>query len=382
MTFRAVETTPIYLQETKIQTHEQTPSTIRVKSPLQEVEHVLLNNTEERMKMDAEKYRLQQEHVKMKTDLKDMKRRSILPEDFNLCIDDGQEIDPSANENTEDESDDGICSSIDTDEEPTEHNAQGLTFTRATPDMIKLVDITRQVTIAKFAAGQIKTIDTTPTTRVVQPTQYPKLKIRRPHLDPPLVSTSIARYLARHSNSVQSDGFSIPPSYRSVQYAYERRPKLKLPREQSYRYIEGWIENTITGADRPYSMIDSDVLADRHEDRAPAPPPKDDSPLATPKHYCVQNGHIFRPINLKKTSDDVAFNYLQVSPYLRTPSGIKQYVHVPVQCQNCSNDVREELWECEVSVCRLAVCYTCAVNMEKEWEGRAVNSWEHRSTTI
>lgn len=89
------------------------------------------------------------------------------------------------------------------------------------------------------------------------------------------------------------------------------------------------------------------------------------------------NGHIFHPIDLKQIPDEAAINSLEVRPYLRTQVGVKQHVHVPVLCEKCGNDVKERLLECEIAVCRMAVCKECAEDMEKETQESAVGAWTH-----
>jgi hypothetical protein len=132
-------------------------------------------------------------------------------------------------------------------------------------------------------------------------------------------------------------------------------------------------------------QFDPDVFADQNLDRPPTPPPKDASKafsdhISSPKHHCIHNGHLFHAISLRKVPDKVVLNSLQVSPFLVTTSGAKQHVKVPVACENCGHNVKEEVWECEVPVCKLSVCYDCAVAMQAEWEGRVVKSWDEKPT--
>ena len=135
---------------------------------------------------------------------------------------------------------------------------------------------------------------------------------------------------------------------------------------------------------------DTDELADQ---AIPPPPlPKDDyalSPVPPPKdhirslhpvrssskeHHCITNGHIFYPSNLNTVPDETCFNSLEVRPYLHTPSGVKQHVHIPVLCETCDRDVKGELWKCSMLNCSVGVCKKCADDMEHEWIERVTKS--------
>jgi hypothetical protein len=133
--------------------------------------------------------------------------------------------------------------------------------------------------------------------------------------------------------------------------------------------------------------MDADVLADQQI--PPAPFPKTDkapsftAPMSfaaskqPPKHQCVLNGHAFQSVDLKKIPDEATMDNLRIRPYLQTRNGIKQHVHVPVRCNRCSKDVNDDLWVCEVDVCRMAACRKCMDAMEYEWQARAVAVWKH-----
>lgn len=93
------------------------------------MERVLLANTEERMKMDAEVDRLQKEHRKLKQDFHDIKRRNII----------------GVTKDNEDKSNcgDSDTGSIEygTDEEVEICTAKPVSVMRVTPGMVKVVDI-------------------------------------------------------------------------------------------------------------------------------------------------------------------------------------------------------------------------------------------------
>jgi hypothetical protein len=156
--------------------------------------------------------------------------------------------------------------------------------------------------------------------------------------------------------------------------------KAKMPRDESRLLVQDWISTYDYTKQRPVSeRIDDDVLADQQI--APAPFPKEAFLTPPPRksskeHYCLKNGHIFHLINLKNVPDEVSINSLEVRPYLQTSVGTRQHVRVPVLCDRCAEDVDEELWECEIAVCRMGVCKKCAEFMEAEWQQRAVDAWQ------
>lgn len=55
-----------------------------------------------------------------------------------------------------------------------------------------------------------------------------------------------------------------------------------------------------------------------------------------------------------------------------------QHVRIPVKCERCGLDANQKVYECEIPVCRLSVCFTCAVDMQEADEGRAIGSWDDR----
>lgn len=168
-----------------------------------------------------------------------------------------------------------------------------------------------------------------------------------------------------------------------------------LAREESRILVQNWISTYNSTDQRPVSTrVDPDVFTDQKT--PPAPFPKSDKAMRTTpmtakkqpdmfkppsslqKHQCINNGHIFHPINLRTVPDETVVNSLEVRPYLQTYTGIQQHVKIPVLCESCEKDCDENVWECEIAVCRMAVCRDCAVDMEKEWRERAVNGWKYR----
>lgn len=84
----------------------------------------------------------------------------------------------------------------------------------------------------------------------------------------------------------------------------------------------------------------------------PAPVPKDGQPSPLPgmysKHHCLTHGHIF-PIEGPK--------------------------HMRAKCDRCHEDVRGELWECQLAVCDWKFCGKCKKVAEKERQELASASW-------
>ena len=155
-----------------------------------------------------------------------------------------------------------------------------------------------------------------------------------------------------------------------------------MPRDESQILVKDWISTYDHAKQRPLSeRVDIDVLADQQIPPAPFPKGDHHTPPPPPRtsskeHYCLKNGHIFHPIDLKAVPDEVAINSLEVRPYLHTRAGRKQHVHVPVFCDKCSGDVKEELWQCDIAICHMVVCKKCAVDMEHEWQERVAEAWK------
>lgn len=364
-------------QSTKLQRIER-PEMVHVKSHLQELERVLLNNEEKKRNLDLENRELELEHIEMKREFRKIKARSVIQYepnyDSSFGYDDHHHVhvdDPDDPDDPDSEIDDGIGSDIDLDEEPTLHVAQPMTFTRITPGMVKLVDIPprKSKNVAQVgkasnevgkASGEVKSIYHNKRDCVVVMGD---------------VNVSIHNLVkqGKDTNSEQSDTVLA----KGTQDGFKSQKKGRLPREESLNKVKGWVDNYDYSELRPLSdSVNPAVLADR--EIPPAPLPKDlrHVPNAgSPKHHCVHNGHVFHSMDLKRTPDNVGINDLEVSPYLQTPTGVKQHVDVPVRCEKCGFSVTEELWECDIPACRLAVCRYCAADMEEKWQERAVDSW-------
>ncbi|KAL6706603.1 hypothetical protein ACN47E_005359 [Coniothyrium glycines] len=339
------------------------PAVMSSRGPLQTIENCLLDMTEEDLekhramldKLDAERFAadarvaaMKVSHEKMKKEFEAFKQRTM----HHSAVPD---VNPPEDSASDDEADlVSLRSSIDLDEEPTVHVAKAVTFTRVVPGMVKLVDIPprknkAQVSVPLPAAG---TFAPSPTLHK----QMGKLKLsgeRVGNVEPP---------------------FRANPQHESN----SKKNKKALLRNESRQFVQNWVTGCDPQLQRPLSeRVDADVLADQQI--PPAPFPKEDQPTPSPrkhsKHFCLSNGHIFHPVNLKQVPDDVGINSLKVRPYLETHTGTRQHVHVPVLCDRCAEDVKEEIWECEIAVCHMSVCKECAQDMEEEWRKRAAISW-------
>lgn len=357
----------------------KSPFLVHIKSPLQDLERIVLNQTEEKLEMDAEKYRLEQEHVKMKTELININRRSYIP-DENL-LDSMSDADYGVYDDLEDdgnESDD-VDSDIYTDEEPTVHFAEVLTFARVMPGMVKMVDIPPKKS-NMYTFKSTKGIGSQ--TKPAIPGKSDRREVARLRGGREQVSTGPDIGAKPSSHYVQPP-FTFSPfdstrKNRLDPWEDINPNKAKLPRQESRNLITGWMETATPVALRPISMrFDPHVLAERCLDRSPAPPPKGPSPRGyISKHYCLYDGHEFQQINLRDAPDDIFVNDLQVSPYLRTPGGIKQHVRIPIACEKCGHDVNEQFLQCKVPLCGLVVCYACYAEIQKAREGRSPDSFQ------
>ncbi|XPS73541.1 hypothetical protein M3J09_005686 [Ascochyta lentis] len=361
--------------------HWQRPFELYTRSPLQSIEDDFLDATEEEMRlearrmtlarveaekqaMDAEIAALKHEHKRMKHEFggnESGDRESVQPKsEPNECSDE-EDRDPVS-----------LRSSIDLDEEPTVHEAEVMTFTRILPGMVKLVDIPP---------------------RTKKPVVYVG---NNPPIPEKLINIGHEK---KHVVSPSKDENTLPASPVVTHHHHEdpdRASKLKKPkmtREESQLLVQNWISNYNSTEQRPISTrVDPDVLAD--QETPPAPFPKSDEALPTPpikprsdslalpkqfqKHQCINNGHIFHPVDLKHIPDIAVVNSLEVRPYLQTYTGVKQHVKIPVLCEKCCEDCDENVWECEIAVCRMAVCQSCAEDMEAEWQERAVSGWKYK----
>ncbi|KAF2006969.1 hypothetical protein P154DRAFT_615070 [Amniculicola lignicola CBS 123094] len=229
--------------------------------------------------------------------------------------------------------------------------------------------------------------------RPLNPLLRPELSLQRSREVPARVnmapdvggSTSLApgypmeRVDTTKSGSSGEQARKVSPSSGSSSNKHDRLKRQKswrLPREESRNLVEGWLDGSSSRAQRPPSeRIDPDVLAEQELDKAPMPPPKQAQGPSSHRHQCVLNGHLFRAIDLNRVPNNTSVNELSVSPYIQPGTGIKQQIPVHVFCENCNKDCRDEVFECEIPVCRLTVCGECSVEMRVESEGRAIGSW-------
>ncbi|KAF2133509.1 hypothetical protein P153DRAFT_158082 [Dothidotthia symphoricarpi CBS 119687] len=349
----------------------QEPANLQVRSPLQAVEDRLLNATEDirrkasqaaLCKLDAAKLRLNTENSVLKEQHKKMKR-GFSSMKLRVMAQEQSDVDFAEEADNEDDMM-SIGSSIDLDEEPTVQVAQVSTSTRITPGVVKRVDIP-----ARKSNVLLVDAETSGAVKDVAFVEVNGKESGREDLKPDINDN----YPAHYDRTA-------------------REKKAKMPRDESQVLVHKWIDAQNPDEQRPLSeRIDHDVLADQQI--PPAPFPKENCPFPSPpkkrlliplppskklpKHTCLNNGHIFHPIDLEHVPDRVVINSLEVRPYLQTNYGVRQHVHVPVFCNRCGEDVEEEMWECEIAVCRMTVCKACAEDMEEEWQERAIGSWAH-----
>ncbi|KAF1932612.1 uncharacterized protein M421DRAFT_1233 [Didymella exigua CBS 183.55] len=360
--------------------HWQQGMAAHFRSPLQTAEDAWLDATEEEMRLEARKMTIAGVEAKRQTIDDELAELKGKHGQFKLEFASGSNVgsintQPKSIPDDDSEGDDtdlvSLCSSIDLDEEPTVHQAKLMTSTRITPGMIKLVDIPP---------------------RKKKPVAHVESKVSVPDKIAPVEQQKSITACARSENM-------LPPSPVVTHYHNDdpdrstKPKKSKLTRDESRLLVQNWVSDYNSTEQRPISTrVDPDVLAD--QETPPAPFPKGDESLSTPpfkprsdslkqlqhipKHQCINNGHIFHPVDLKTIPDSAVINSLGVRPYLQTYTGIKQHVKIPVVCEKCCEDCDENVWECEISVCRMAVCQNCAEDMEAEWQERAVNGWKYK----
>lgn len=297
---------------------------------------------------------------------------------------------------TESASDDGkklvsIRGSIDLEEDPIVDLVELMTCTHITASVRKLVYVQPK-----------KPKPTTPSKG--QPTLNPSSGVNSP-----LKSTYIFQHDEKASPfkelicnvSVRTSTQPFPTRINTTQPTLKRiYHPAKLPKQirrtkksrnlcnDSRILVQNWISTNDHTKQRPLSdRLDMDVLSDQQI--PPAPFPKDNTssisitnsprpPRKSSKEdYCLRNGHILHPINLPSIPDEAAINALEVRPHLRTHSRRKMRVHIPVFCDRCGEDVREELWGCDLAACRMVLCKGCSVDMEAEWMERVCGGCEN-----
>ncbi|KAJ4363237.1 hypothetical protein N0V95_001140 [Ascochyta clinopodiicola] len=369
----------------------QQPSALHKRSPLQSIEDDFLDAAEEETRIEAcrkilarveiEKQAMDAEIAVLMRAQERMKHR-FRNDESGDCVSGG--LEPTPDECSDEDAGDllSLRSSIDFDEEPTVHEAKLMTSTRISPGAVKLVDIPFRMKKQASYAGSNTLIGD----KLILPENEKK----------PITSLSQDENILPASVSTSTYCFldiTDKPKPVVTHYHHEdpdhasKRKKSKLTRDESLLLVQNWISNYNSTEQRPLSTrVDADVLAD--QETPPAPFPKSDESLPTPpikprfnslapprqlqKHQCIINGHIFHPIDLKHIPDNAVVNSLEVRPYLQTYTGVKYHVKIPVLCEKCGEDCNENVWECEIAVCRMAVCQSCAENMEAEWQERTV----------
>lgn len=282
-------------------------------------------------------------------------------------------------EETETDDDDGvsICSSIDTDEEGSIHEAELKFCTRVLPGTAKLVDILPRRNKAGPAIPSIVRVPPTP--RITGPKFCidcnEKIEVHNKKTENFEVSPAHPvpwHTLTRKQPMLPSKLFEATP------YEQFTRPdKTRMSPEESRKYTQQWLSASSDPSEQQSASdpVLGPVLSSRQN--PPTPPPKDGSATTknTGKHSCLKNGHLFYPIDIAAVANRVSLNALGVRPYLMTPSGHRQAVQVPVKCDKCDKDTVGLPWECGIPVCRLTVCGDCARDMDEEWQERVVGEW-------
>ncbi|CAN9137059.1 unnamed protein product [Alternaria alternata] len=361
---------------------DQQATEFRFRSPLQTVEDRLLDEAEAQLAIvrarqnenDATRLMLDTNYAALMV-LNETMKMEFATAKQNIASKEREDFDGA---NSEDEDSISISSSINLDEEV-------MTFTRITPGMVKLVDIAPK-----------KKRPLAPTAPIALAAPLPMLALST-QMKPPFKPAGAFFFQYDemispfNERSKHVDPTAIPSQLPTRDYnRLDKDKKPKMPRDDSRLLVQDWMSTYDHTKQRPVSeRIDPDVLADQQIPPAPFPkgdcstpphppshPPLPHPPrLSSKEHYCLTNGHIFHPINLKTVPDEVAINSLEVRPYLHTAVGTKQHVSVPVFCDRCDDEVKEELWECDITVCRMGVCRQCAEDMEHEWQERVGDAW-------
>ncbi|KAI2477346.1 hypothetical protein Ptr902_11419 [Pyrenophora tritici-repentis] len=401
-----------------IETEEcQHPHGLHLRGPLQTIEDRLLSATEAQLKATN----AQLDAYKNLLDMNDWQRRitdaavtkmkaehEAFKEEFAKTTRDWslERERPGKKGSGDDDDLPSIRSSIDLDEVPTVHIATAMPIMVVKPGMVKLVDIPPRrkkpdvpvETVASNAKVAPAAVKGPATSKHVQ---SPSNEIQLPlqavhHFQPGAIINSFGEFEGK--KPVAMSGPPLPAK------GLNRLDKEKQPdmlRGESQMHLQDWV-SAYEPATRQHlpAHIDTDKLVDQaipppplpkdDDPVSPAPPPKDPATSPHPprssskyhatsphpvrssskEHHCIMNGHIFCSTNLKNVPDEACFNSLEVRPYLHTPGGIKQHVHIPVLCDRCDEDVRGELWRCSIPTCSMGVCKGCAEDMKREWVER------------
>lgn len=355
-----------------------------------------LNMAKEKIYLDAEIFKLQQNQNKMKKELRNINTSSRVlqcPMSNSTSSDDDELI--------------SIRSSIDTDEEPKLCQAIEITVlakgpakavgmpsrpdkNTVTPDRIKYeVQFTRSDRHHKQCSAEEKEQDSSLAVTV--------------GIDSSATSTPAP---TKDNGQKQLEPISPRSGSRRV-----RSPPHKkgMPAEEVLHNVQKWIDQNSHLEQCPISVsLDPDVVAERRAPPAPVlkdgpyPRPKCQSaptspgnplcapsiprksplrnatlaPTKPPRYHCVHHGHEFCRIELRKVPDKVAIGPLGTRPFLHTAGGVRQHVCVPVKCEKCGKDVDEVIWECEIPVCHAALCFRCAVEWQADAERRNIDRWK------
>ncbi|KAF2191172.1 hypothetical protein K469DRAFT_655844 [Zopfia rhizophila CBS 207.26] len=360
----------------KMSLHTHTPDTVQLESSLQNLERTLLNNQKKMMKVSAQTVWLKHQHLKMKRRFNELQERSFINDShyINYVNDINNTKDTCDIDKVDDEYEESedFEDSLEFDE-PVFDTCKVVQFQNIAPGSVKLVDIgplksDKIVQMSKISPGQVKTVTLPKREKLHINTLSQNVAVPTVGLDEEGGNTN-------HPIDIQPDLVDTSSDVRSSRSDKTVKKQPGFHRQKSRVLVQDWLDHNPIIM-RPISeQIDPQVLTDQDKDRPPMPPRKDSTPSSNPKHHCILHGHIFQPINLKAVPDRALINNLEVHPYLMNREGVKEHVSVPVACDKCFNTVGDKFWECEIPVCRLAICYACAEQMESEWQDRAVMSW-------
>lgn len=178
--------------------HSQQRTRLHIRSPLQSIEDNYLDATEDEMRLAARKMtldRIEKDKQAMDAEIAVLRREHEKLKLGFSNITTHNEVDPMPGVHSDGDNEDlmSLRSSIDSDEEPTVHEAQVMTFTRITPGMVKLVDIRARKNPMAHAASN------TPVSNKLPPVRHETKDFAAPALDEnlPPVSVSYSMYCRR-----------------------------------------------------------------------------------------------------------------------------------------------------------------------------------------
>jgi hypothetical protein len=352
------------------------PGTIHIKSPLQELESTYLDNMEMKKNMDFKKAQLYQSQMSMKRELRDIEAHILFRGVGCDKLSYGSLEDGVHDHDSEEEFHDHVCSDnedLTSRKEPKILKAPCMTFTRVTPGIVKLVDIPPRKSETIFSQdeesyGEVKT------------------SVSHKRSGAVLIGRVSVRGLFEQYKDIDSKRSNTILARRSPDI-FMNQMKASPLRQESLGHSQGWFDDYDHGGMSSFSEpIDPKFLAEQEKLSISLPKgtPATSllqnriSPVPCPKHQCIHNGHVFHKYNIKRIPDNIGINNLEVRPYFQTPTGVNQDIDIPIYCQKCNFSVLDELWQCSVPVCGLAVCRHCATDMEVEWQQRAVEAWKRK----